>query len=164
MSTGHWKTTAEFVGIAAIVGSLIFVGLQMRQAELLARIEIGTAALGSAQEMRSSIVDHAPIWRKGNAGEMLDPDEMAAYEQLVWSRWQQAVWTDWSFDRLGSANYVGANLFAGFLFDNPGARRTWQSLITRRTELEMKLIEGTGQRAGVENVMAALEKLDALYK
>ena len=31
-------------------------------------------------------------------------------------------------------------------------------------ELEMKLIEGTGQRAGVENVMAALEKLDVLNK
>jgi hypothetical protein len=32
----NWKTIAEFVGIAAIVASLIFVGLQMKQAQEIA--------------------------------------------------------------------------------------------------------------------------------
>jgi len=158
----NWKIIVEFVGISAIVGSLIFVGLQMRQAELLARIEIGTAILGPGQEMRIAIAEHAPIWRKGNAGEELDPNEMAAYEQLVWSRWQQAYWTDWSFSRLGNTNRIGTHGFAGFLFDNPGARQTWRSLVGRRTEQRMLLIEGSQESGAVRVVMADLEKLDAL--
>ena len=34
-----WKSIAEFVGIVAIVASLIFVGLQLRQEQEVAQIE-----------------------------------------------------------------------------------------------------------------------------
>ena len=37
MSDRDWKGTAELVGIAAVVASLIFVGLQLRQSEVIAR-------------------------------------------------------------------------------------------------------------------------------
>lgn len=36
MQSANWKTTAELVGMAAIVASLIFVGLQMKQAQEIA--------------------------------------------------------------------------------------------------------------------------------
>ncbi len=36
MSPGHWKDIAELIGIAAIVASLIFVGLQMQQSQEIA--------------------------------------------------------------------------------------------------------------------------------
>ena len=36
MKTTDWKDIAELVGIAAIVGSLIFVGLQMKQSQDIA--------------------------------------------------------------------------------------------------------------------------------
>ena len=35
-NTFHWKDIAELIGISAIVASLIFVGLQMRQAQDIA--------------------------------------------------------------------------------------------------------------------------------
>jgi len=36
LKAANWKTIAEFVGMAAIVASLIFVGLQMKQAQEIA--------------------------------------------------------------------------------------------------------------------------------
>ena len=36
MSGTNWKDTAELIGIAAIVASLIFVGLQMKQSQDIA--------------------------------------------------------------------------------------------------------------------------------
>jgi hypothetical protein len=40
-----WKNTVELIGIAAIVASLLFVGLQMRQEHVLARADLGSRAL-----------------------------------------------------------------------------------------------------------------------
>ena len=37
MKTGNWKDSAELVGIAAIVASLIFVGIQLRQEQRIAQ-------------------------------------------------------------------------------------------------------------------------------
>ncbi len=39
MNGKNWKDTAELIGIAAIVASLIFVGFQMKQEQEIARAE-----------------------------------------------------------------------------------------------------------------------------
>lgn len=41
-----WNEIAELIGIAAIVASLVFVGLQMRQDHVIARSELGAGSLG----------------------------------------------------------------------------------------------------------------------
>jgi hypothetical protein len=48
MKSTNWKDTAELIGIAAIVGSLIFVGLQMHQTH-----EIALSAAYQAREASS---------------------------------------------------------------------------------------------------------------
>ena len=40
MKSGDWKSIAEFIGIAAIVASLVFVGLQMRQLEAGQKVRV----------------------------------------------------------------------------------------------------------------------------
>jgi hypothetical protein len=162
MKNTNWKYIVEVVGISAIVGSLIFVGLQMRQAERLARVEIGTAILGPTIEMRSMIAEHGQVWRKGNAGEDLNSDESAVYEQLVLAEWNRAYWSDFSYARLGSDRRIASGQFAGFLFDNPGARWTWQSVVDRRMEIRMQLNESSGPNEAAVLIKADLEKLDAL--
>jgi hypothetical protein len=42
MKFKEWNEIAELVGIAAIVASLVFVGLQMRQDHVFARSELGS--------------------------------------------------------------------------------------------------------------------------
>lgn len=40
----HWKDIAELIGIAAIVASLVFVGVQLRQEQLIARTEMASVS------------------------------------------------------------------------------------------------------------------------
>lgn len=52
MKSTNWKDTAEIIGIAAIVASLVFVGMQMRQDRILARAELGAGSFESIAALR----------------------------------------------------------------------------------------------------------------
>ena len=67
-----WKDIVEFVGISAIVGSLIFVGLQMRQTQDIALNEDDYNRIGNEIEQKNALFEHADTWLKGNAEEPLD--------------------------------------------------------------------------------------------
>ena len=72
MKSVNWRALAEVVGIAAIVASLIFVGLQLRQSQDIALSELGASRHASRIELNNAISDHADIWARGNAGDELD--------------------------------------------------------------------------------------------
>ena len=80
MKISNWKETAELIGIAAIVASLIFVGLQMRQAAEIARAELVSGNLASEIEASAVYIENADIWRRGNAGEDLDANESVIFQ------------------------------------------------------------------------------------
>ncbi len=71
-----WKDVLELIGIAAIVASLIFVGLQLKQSQDIA---LSASILASRVETNSSISDHSDVWAKGNSGADLDGGETAGY-------------------------------------------------------------------------------------
>ena len=73
MNNTSWKDIAELIGMTAIVLSLLFVGLQLRQTQQLA-VEEGINYSNERQnEIRDLIVANAEIWQKACAGEPLDP-------------------------------------------------------------------------------------------
>jgi hypothetical protein len=161
MKPANWKDITELVGIAAIIGSLVFVGLQMRQAQQLAQAQLAVSLSGPTQEMRAIFADHPNVWRRGNAGDTLDPDESAVYQQLIRARWSLAFWEAYSWRQLGSTRDVGAHNFAAFLWANPGARQTWLSIIKSEESIAKKL-GYWGANELREVVLADLDKLDSL--
>lgn len=68
MRSTNWKDIAEIIGIAAIVASLVFVGMQMRQDRTLARAELGAGSFESV----------ATLWL-----EMTDPEFAATYAKML---------------------------------------------------------------------------------
>jgi hypothetical protein len=54
MKKANWKDVAELIGVAAIVASLIFVGLEMRQQQALARAELSSASFDYMRSVRQS--------------------------------------------------------------------------------------------------------------
>ena len=56
MATNNWKDTAELIGIAAIVASLIFVGLQMRQTQVIAQATLYQMRSDSAQVLNTALL------------------------------------------------------------------------------------------------------------
>ncbi len=55
MSSTNWKDIAELVGIAAIVASVVFVGLQMRQSHEIALAEIYQARTNAVMDWNHTL-------------------------------------------------------------------------------------------------------------
>ncbi len=88
MKSVSWKSMIEYVGIAAIVASLIFVGLQLQQERRVASIEAGFNLIESFYEQQNGVIENAAIWAKGNAGE----EELSSTEAIIYDALIQKLW------------------------------------------------------------------------
>jgi hypothetical protein len=59
MKNNHWKEVAELIGIAAIVASLIFLGLEMRQQHAIARAQLGSETFDFMRSIELQMSDVA---------------------------------------------------------------------------------------------------------
>ena len=62
MKAYHWKDVADLVGVAAIVASLIFVGLQLKQDRKLGMADITSARTESAVVFTQLVIDNRELW------------------------------------------------------------------------------------------------------
>ena len=163
MSAPNWKGTAEVVGVIAIVGSLIFVGLQIKQEQEIALAEINLSLLASEIELNIAIGENAEVWAKGNAGENLTRAERILYDRLLESlsySYRTSRRQYLQFEQQRAAKVTLAQ-FAFFLHRNPGAREAWQSRSDREAEDWPKLVPGFNSTYRVA-VLADLKKLDQI--
>ncbi len=129
MKPSNWKDSAELIGIVAIVASLIFVGLQMQQAEVIARIEMNASILANRIEMHAAIIEHPDIWERGNKGDKLEEDEATIFSRQVTIINDEAYYSVqqsliWGLSEMAEADRA---IFAAYLHENPGARRVWRA-------------------------------------
>ena len=127
MRNSNWRDTAEMLGIVAIVGSLIFVGLQMRQAGRIALADGDLSYLSATIDLLGLLSDHPDTWVRGNSEEELDEVEAAVFQNLVIAVNDRAFLGHQQLLDLGFDEGAESELhdFAIFLFENPGARRVW---------------------------------------
>ncbi len=127
MKNTNWRDTAELLGIVAIVGSLIFVGLQMRQAGRIALAESDASYLSATIDILGLLNDHPETWVRGNTEAALDEPEAAVFENLVIAVNDRVFLGYQQLLNLGNDEGADRDLhdFAIFLFQNPGARRVW---------------------------------------
>ena len=165
MKTMKWKSLAELMAMTAIVASLIFVGLQIRQEQVIALSEINLSLLDSQIEFNNSINDNADIWVRGNAGEDLDQAERIIFEGLLdnMAYLQRTEWRQYGAFDEDIFTRVPVADFAVHLHRNPGARQTWE---TREEQIESdraSLIPGFASKFH-KAVLADLKKLDEAAK
>lgn len=129
LKPGRLKDIAELIGIASIVASLVFVGIEVRQSRL-ASIENSFANSSSIVIGTESLVlSHPDVWRRGCLGEPLDPAE-----EVVFSRIHH-VYTFDTFFRWSRATRGIAESSAELAVDNiamniyryPGFRSEWEA-------------------------------------
>lgn len=154
-----WKSIAELVGIAAIVASLIFVGLELRQQQQMAVNESAYNVVENSREVRAALIEHADIWVRGNAGEELDRTEAAIYEELIRMLWARAFWSAITREAVGDDQNVAVHDFAAFLHQNPGARHVWESIMAVEQDYRDRLLSGPAGVALMNMVFTDLEKL-----
>lgn len=161
MKKTNWRVVTELVGIVAIVGSLVFVGIQLRQEQKIALAEINQSAVESYIGIDAFIAEHAAVLVRSNAGEQLTDEEALVMNRLVHSLHIKFRIESGMRSSLGDTDRMAPKLLAMFLHDNPGARRVWLEL-SENEEGQYALISGgspyiSGFRA---EILDALNKLE----
>ena len=167
-----WKVIAESIGILSIVLSLVFVGLQLQQSQVIARNEIENQYLENRIEANGQINDHVNIWVRGLAADKLSVDDAVIFVNLLNNVNDITFFTALNHFTLGSIADARITIddFAVFLHRNPGARRAWEARESRlavgRKIVQSELIEDSGKLdfPYVEWVMQALERLDQVVE
>jgi hypothetical protein len=133
----NWKDVAEFIGIAAIVASLIFVGLQLRQDFGIARSQVWSERNMLRAELASLITENPEVWTKGLNGDDLSEPETAQFE---------AIFVVYLFKE--STHFLQRNdgispgppedlshQFASMIMTFPGLGSVWTRWVTTKTAL-----------------------------
>jgi hypothetical protein len=123
LKTTNWKDIAELIGIAAIVASLLFVGMQMRQDQEIAIVETRGDATAAMIGLTDSLKGKENIWRKGLDGAPLTDAEQIQFLALAKVVDSQffTLWIRWS--RIGPVNPNAAAMqYAYALYSHPGLR------------------------------------------
>ena len=164
MKSRDWKDIAELIGITAIVSSLIFVGLQMKQAQDIAQNEISLGVYSTGVEITNQISEYADIWIRGSRGDELDEEEALLFGNLMQNLNSQAYWSMGMRAQLGEDERLWTEIynFARILHENPGARKAWMDWQAayqpyrpmRRVPLESESFS--------DQVREALEKMDKM--
>ena len=159
----NWRGATEFVGMLAVVGSLIFVGLQMQQTNDVAYMELDSAMVAITVDTADLVAANPEIWVAGNAGEELSRAESAVYYEMISvinTRWVVAESHAGRLGRADIADLIRRD-WAAFLHQNPGAREVWQSrednLIEYRQLLAPDEQDFSGWRDAIQSDLAVLD-------
>ena len=130
MQFDRWKGIAELIGFVAIVASLVFVGLQLRQDDQTARLELFDRSADQMRELSALIAEHAEVWYRGCSGvEMSGEDDIVfaevynAYLNTMYIRWTRYTISDVTGSDDGS---FLIDAFAANIHRYPGMRTIWE--------------------------------------
>lgn len=142
----EWKIVAEFVGVSAIVGSLIFVGLQIRQEQSVAVSQIYQSTLAAEVEIRIAMAEHAEVLVKArNVSELSDAEKLAVEELIdMWSA--RAFFESIAAQRIDNDWSGPINVFVFLLYDNPGLQQLWSEKLLRKEEFYARFNQGQAFR------------------
>ena len=130
MKSPDWKTTAEMVGVAAIVASLIFVGIQLKQDRELTSVSSFGSVAESSNALSALVQNQSELWVRGLDGEELTHSEEATFVSMVraveyhhtnlFIRWVSAD------SELRAPESLVQN-FATYIYMYPGLRRVMKN-------------------------------------
>ena len=118
----------QIIGIFALVLSLIFVGLQIRQEQEIAIVDTYGSVAETEIDLSILIGEYFEVWRKGLEGETLTENEKGLFRGLataVESQYQRNF-IRWSRIGPGDPDSI-ASEFAFALYSFPGLRESFES-------------------------------------
>ena len=128
MDSAKLNDWMQVIGIFAVVLSLIFVGLQMRQEQEIAIVDTYGSVAEAQMNLSVLVGENMGVWKRGLEDEELTEDESGKFAGLVaavWSHYQRYFirWT-----RLGPGDPANvASEFAYALYVFPGLRKVFEA-------------------------------------
>jgi hypothetical protein len=161
MKITEWKSIAELIGIAAIVASLVFVGIQLRQEQDIALAEIFEASESSAAAIDFEINENTAVWLKSKNGEDLTESEESIIGRIVGSMYRRARIQTTMRRNVASGGNATLIEFAIELRANPGARRIWEAQVNEEVALFEKARPGDDYRRSYrDEVLQILDTME----
>jgi hypothetical protein len=161
-----FNEVAELLGMVAIVASLIFVGMQLRQSQRIALAEVEVANSAASIELASLLSDHSEVWARGITGEELEGADAEVFDSIMVTLSDNAFSRQQQFRLLGDDGFADAVVheFAAYLHDRPGSRRAWiereASLKKSRSLLDPVAVDVVSEY--VDTIMKDLAELDRI--
>ena len=155
-----WKGVAELIGMTAIVASLIFVGLQLRQDKQIAAAQVAVESDSGVYELSQLISENGDIWLRGLKGEQLSESDELVFKILANAVHRRHLGIYARVPRLGTGTRENrAAIYAYHIYQYPSLRS--QFLEQKRLNDMRRSASGTQDSGGFDElVSAALGKYD----
>jgi hypothetical protein len=154
MSREQLKDTLEAIGFIALIASLIFVGLQIRQDHVIALAQDAADFDDTMIEYASVINANREVWVNGLNGAELSILDQVTFETVAFTVWQKFGGIYRRTELLEDRNTMGvARQVASELFVYPGLRQYFMSRCAHR--------ESMGQQISFcDDIRTQLSRLD----
>lgn len=157
------KAVIEILGIVAIVYSLILVREEIVQNQQLAEINYEMTITQNRMMANQTITKHPDIWLRGCANDSLSNQEMVVFKAMI------DDWNTLTFYNAGRGYRLNQTWlssiyltdFAGFLHENPGARKVWKQYEEKKIS-DRKVLGSITADFWYAEVTKTLEKLDGM--
>ena len=142
MDTAKLNDWMQVVGIFAVVASLLFVGLQMKQSQDIAVVETYGNISESTQHLTNLVENNADLWKRG-----LDGEELSILDQIIFDAMAESVenhflglWIRYIYIGPRNPEYAARN-YAYALYVHPGLRKLnankWNQIRARETAFDL---------------------------
>jgi hypothetical protein len=165
MDSAKLNDWMQIIGLFAVVASLIFLALQMRQDRELAVVDSASIRAAAVAELADVITDNRELWVSGLYGDELSPSDLAAFHAMIES--VESYYYALSVRVRGNASELmpaasgnSESTYAYALYSHQGLRRAWEQQMehVRARDIAANTIDpGTAFR---ERVNAKLDELD----
>jgi hypothetical protein len=161
MDSAKLNDWMQVVGIFAVVLSLIFVGLQMRQEQEIAIMDTYGSVAEAQMDLSVRAGENMSVWKKGLEHEELTEDERGVFDGLaaaVWSHYQRNF-IRWARLGPGNPDFVASDMaYALYVF--PGLREFFEA--NQKFNSSRDAARGTGNELipWTSSVLRHLEKYD----
>lgn len=134
MTRTNWKEIAELVGVTAIVASLVFVGIELRQARQIAIADIYQQRTAMIIELHGARLSSEPLAE--SRSKMAAGAELAEWERnlvntehyLFFTYWENVHFQYEHGLMLQEQWDASRRAMKGYLRSNPDARDFWDSI------------------------------------
>ena len=152
----------QIIGIFAVVASLIFVGLQMRQDQQIAMSESYSSMTDSVGDLATLVESNSKVWRMG-----LDGSELTAEDELVFKAMAIVVEQHFAYMaqrrvRIGVGNPdIIVESYAYAVYVHPGLRDAYSEKLAY-SDSTRKAFGNKSRRPFYRALEEKLKQLDAL--
>jgi len=113
MDSAKLNDWLQVLGIFALVASLIFVGLQMKQTQEIGQGEAAANILESTNSFRNTIISNAEVWRSGCMGEELSQGDQTKFAKMYSSYIATVYWL-WLANDIGVIQFDAGTIESAF--------------------------------------------------